>query len=239
MDLHGELTLDTKLYRYMSVESFMSFVETGRISLANVNIWDDRWEVILSKIPTLNDKGELDQPLYSFHERIYGQCWSLSQESDAMWRIYSPSGTGIQLSTSAAKFQLINGVRKCCLGKVVYFESVADLLEKASVTKGPWADALFKRAAFDHENEVRFLTHGDFLTEYEPHWTHVSLPVDPTIFIETVTIDPRADDWYVNAITSYCRRIGLTVNPVRSTLYEPEPHLKLGIAQKWVKVQKD
>lgn len=39
-----DLSPDTKLYRYMKIESFMSFVEAKQIHLTNVNLWDDKWE---------------------------------------------------------------------------------------------------------------------------------------------------------------------------------------------------
>jgi hypothetical protein len=231
-----DLKPNTKLYRYMRIETFMSSVEAKQIHLTNVNLWDDKWEVILSKIPTVDDEGRPDPPLYSFHQDIYGQCWSLVQESDAMWRIYSPSRTGVQIASSVEKFKLIGGVNRSYLGKVIYFETVSNLLEKASSHKSPFDDALFKRIAFEHEREVRFLTHGDFLDQFEPEWTYVSLPVDPSIFIESITIDPRADDWYVDTIARYCERIGLAAKPIKSSLYESDPHLKLGLVKQYVKV---
>ena len=93
----SDLKPETKLYRYMSIETFMSFLETKRTTLTNVNSWDDKWEVILSKIPTVDDEGNPNPPLYSFYQYIYGQCWSLVEESAAMWRIYSPNHTGVRL----------------------------------------------------------------------------------------------------------------------------------------------
>jgi hypothetical protein len=231
-----DLKPDTKLYRYMNVEAFMSFVEAKQIHLTNVNLWDDKWEVILSKIPTVDEEGKPNPPLYSFYQYIFGQCWSLVQESDAMWRIYSPSRTGVQIASSVEKFKLIGGINRSYIGKVVYFETVSDLLEKTSSHKSPFDEALFKRIAFEHEREVRFLTHGDFLNRIDPKLTHISLPVDPSIFIESVTIDPRADDWHVDTIVRYCERIGLDVKPVKSSLYESDPHLKLGLVRQWVKV---
>lgn len=237
LQIDNELKPDTKLYRYIKLEAFISFVETKRIHMTNVNLWDDKWEVILSKIPTVDSKGRPNSPLYSFHQYIFGQCWSLVQESDAMWRIYSPSRTGIQIASSVDKFKLIGGFNRSYLGKVVYFETISDLIKKASSPKSPFDDALFKRIAFIHEREVRFLTHGDFLDQFKPKWTQISLPVDPSTFIESVTIDPRSDDWYVDTIARYCERIGLAVKPVKSSLYESDPHLKIGLVKKWVPVE--
>ncbi len=237
-EIDPDLSPGAKLYRYVTLEHFMSSVETKRIHLTNVNLWDDKWEVILSKLPTVNEKGERIFPLYSFYELIFGQCWSLAQESDAMWRVYSPNRTGFRITTSVEKFKLIGGVKRWHLGRVTYFERIEDILEKAKSNRSPFSDALFKRSAFEHEREVRFLTHRDFLDEYKREQSHISLPVNPSEFIEGVTIDPRADDWYVETITKYCERIGLGTRPIKSSLYETDPQLKVGLVRQWVPVDK-
>jgi hypothetical protein len=234
-----DLNPETKLYRYVSLGAFLAFIETKRSTLTNVNSWDDKWEVILSKIPTVDDQGRPDPPLYSFHQEIFGQCWSLVEESDAMWRIYSPGRNGLRLQSTVAKFNLIGGMKRAHLGKVVYFETVKDLLAKAKPRRSSFHAALFKRVAFQHEQEVRLLTHSQFLDHFEPGSTQISLPVDPSIFIEGITIDPRAENWYVAAIRKYAERVGLPFTPVKSALYETDPHLKLGLVGRYVPVQDD
>lgn len=238
VQLGSGLRPETKLYRYISLESFMSLVEKQALTLTRVNWWDDTWEAVLAKVPTLGNDGTLETRLYSYHERLYGQCWSLTPESDALWRIYSPSRTGIRISTSVHKFNLIQGTHRGYLGKVIYFGSKQDLLKKAKGVVGSnmWAEVLFKRRAFAHEREVRFLTHGDFLREYQSNPTHVNVPIDPVAFLEGITLDPRADDWYVDVIASYCSRAGLEAKPVKSSLYGADPHLTLGIVKTYVPV---
>jgi hypothetical protein len=238
-EIDDDLKPDTKLFRYIRIETFMSFMETKQFLITNVNTWDDKWEVVLSKLPIQEDNGEVKFPLYSFHERLYGQSWSLVPESDAMWRIYSPFGTGIQIATSVEKFRLISGMVRCRLGRVIYFQSTKDLLQKASSRKSPFDEALYKRNAFAHEQEVRFLTHGDFINQFDAKKMHIGLSVDPFAFIEGVTIDPRADNWYVDTVMKYCERIGLPIKPIKSNLYESEPHRKLGLVRKYIAVKKD
>src|SRR5258705_3729434 len=103
LQIDEALTPETALYRYLPLESLVAFVESGLTVLTNINRWDDQWEAILAKVPTVNDKGEVEQPWYSFHQDIFGQSWTLLEESDAMWRIYSPTRTGLQLKTSVGK----------------------------------------------------------------------------------------------------------------------------------------
>ncbi|MEK6225507.1 MAG: DUF2971 domain-containing protein [Chloroflexota bacterium] len=231
-----KLTLDTTLYRYLSLERFLELIEARRIRLANVNRWEDPGEAILGKVPTRGDSGKIERPLYSFHERIYGSCWTRLQESDAMWRIYSPDRTGVQIAASVAKFQLITGVRRSLIDEVRYFETRTDLLANASQAPDALAVALHKRSAFQHEHEVRFLTHADFLERTVSGPTHVDLPVDPATFIEGVALDPRADNWYVDVLKMYCIRAGLRVQPSKSALYEPNPQRRISIEQRWVPI---
>jgi hypothetical protein len=60
-----------------------------------------------------------------------------------------------------------------------------------------------------------------FQNPVSPNSDIVSLPLDPKEFIEGITIDPRASDWYVDAIQRYCERYELGIIPVKSKLYEP------------------
>jgi hypothetical protein len=231
----SDLTPTTPLYRYLTIESFISCVEAKQLHLTQANLWEDTWEMITRKVPLVDAEGKSRLP--SIHEDIYGQCWSRLKESDAMWRIYSPSKTGVQISTSVEKFKSLDGIEKCYLGSVVYFETIPDLLEKMHSRKNhPYDFALHKRMAFNHEREVRLLTHGQSLPTRP---ARIALPFDPCAFIEGVTLDPRAEDWYVNTIARYCERVGLAVRPVKSSLYEPDPHLKVGLVGSWIPIKKD
>jgi hypothetical protein len=231
------LTPETLVYRYLPFESLVAFVESGSAVLTNINRWDDQWEAILAKVPMVNDKGEEQQPGYSFHQDIFGQSWTLVNESDAMWRIYSPTRTGLQLKTSVGKFELIGDVERAHVGKVAYFDDVPQLLTMTERRKSPFDDALVKRAAFGHEHEVRYLTNGQFLkNKVSIHAAYVMLPLDPIAFIEGVTVDPRAPDWYLDAVIGYANRSGLRCTPTRSRLYESEPHRNLGIRRQYTPV---
>ena len=137
--------------------------------LTHINQWDDQWEAILAKVPTVNDKGERELLRYSFHQDIFGQSWTLLEESDAMWRIYSPTKTGLQLKTSVGKFQLIGGVERAHFGMIAYFETIPELLAMTEKRRSSFDDALVKRAAFQHEREVRYLTNGQFLMDRVQH----------------------------------------------------------------------
>jgi len=237
-EIDRRLTPDTQLYRYVSLESFISFVESGHTHLTNINKWEDTWEAILSKVPLVDDEGKRHFPLYSHHERIFGQCWSLLAESDAMWRIYSTNRTGLVLSTTANRFELIRGVDHLYVGPVSYFSNFDDLVEKSKDGDSLFKTACLKRAAFKHEEEVRCLTHSDFLPGCDPGARHVSLKLDSLEFLDGIRIDPRAPDWFVETVVHYCRRVGFRFEPIKSDLYAPNPHLRIPIVMRAVPVDR-
>lgn len=161
IEIDPALQGDTKLYRYISLETFLAFVETKRTHLTKVTTWDDPWEAILSKIPVVDDRGKTLKPSYSFHEGVFGQCWSLLHESDAMWRIYSTSATGLVIATTVKKFELLQGAERLYVGRVVYFADAPDLIAKARIDRSMFEPFCLKRSAYAHEQEVRVLTHAD------------------------------------------------------------------------------
>lgn len=234
--IDSDLAPNTPLYRYVTIESFISCIEARQLLLTNANLWQDTWEMILQKAPQVDAEGRRIFSSYSIHEDIYGQCWSRLKESDAMWRIYSPFKTGVQITTSVEKFKSIDGIDGCYLGSVTYYASIPELLEKSALSskRRLFDFALHKRMAFSHECEVRLLKCG----QPHPTQTHIALPIDPCTFIEGVTLDPRAEDWYVDTIARYCKRVGLAVEPIKSSLYEPDAHLKAGLTRSWKPVEK-
>src|SRR5438552_2336902 len=84
----------------------------------------------------LTSKSRMESPVTvaGLRMRLYGQCWSLLDESDAMWRIYSPNKAGVKIRTTVRK--LITAVYdrtdryaslKYFIGRVSY-ESEKELL---------------------------------------------------------------------------------------------------------------
>lgn len=234
LEFHPSLKRDTILYRYISLETFLAFVESKRTHLTKVTEWDDPWEAVLSKIPVVDDDGKPLKRIYSYHEGVFGQCWSLLQESDAMWRIYSRSNTGLVMATTLEKFELLRGAERLYVGRVVYFEDPRDLVAKAGTGRSTFEGFCFKRTVYEHEREVRVLTHADFVSGCDCKAKYLALDVDPLAFVDRIIVDPRAASWFVDAMKEYCRRSGFSIEPMQSDLYAPDPHLTCGLVTKYV-----
>ena len=220
LDIGNKLDEKMLVYRYYPLESFINLIEFGKLSFTKITEWEDPWENVLSRSKT-EINGKLEIPLYRASEHIYGQCWTRKKESDAMWRIYSKNKTGVKISTSVSKFNLAEGVNRIGVENVMYFSDANHLVELANAEKSRFMEAKFKRDAFSHEEEVRFLIHPDFLNDKsnEIAESRINLIIDINRFIESISIDPRADDWVVKMIKSYCSK-NIPSCPVdKSSLY--------------------
>lgn len=83
-----DLDFDTPVYRIFSLDRFLSMLKDKQLCLVKPRLWDDPFENFL-----MNAEGVLDdgRPV-SFEpvrERYYGQCWSLKEECDGLWRNYT------------------------------------------------------------------------------------------------------------------------------------------------------
>lgn len=231
----GGLEDSTKLFRYLKLSQFVEFIEKRQAYFTNIKCWEDTWEAPTSQLPSekLNEEYEgNDQNLYL--ERMIGQCWSLEGVSDALWRIYSTEKEGILIQTTAERFRLIKGIKLAMLAPVVYYGDLRKAIYQLKNMKyydGIFGEGFLKRKAFEHEKEVRIITVNDekFISKRHNSMVHVEFDLDPKSFIESIIIDPRSSDWYVETIKSYCQRAGLDVEPIKSDLYSLDIYESTGI----------
>jgi DUF2971 family protein len=222
-----DLTEDTKLYRYISFRRFMDFVETKQISLSRIINWQDTWEIPSAKLPIQADDGSIRFSLWNIGESMFGQCWSLHEESDAMWRIYSQHNEGVVIQASVKKFDLLEDIKFGALASVIYYDDLKTALDRIEGSPShrnfePFTQAFLKRRAFEHEKEVRLVTMDDercLVKKPSEGVSRIDVDLDPLEFIEGITIDPRADDRHVAVLQKYCERTGFKIKPIRSTLY--------------------
>lgn len=173
------------LYKYISFEQFIDLIENKRLYLTRIDQWEDCYEGYylkklldyqLNKLDISSEtkmeqmKENINTEFELIKKYIYAQSWSMSkenQESDAMWRIYSPQKTGIRIKVKRENIK----------------KSIYNLILKTPIIHNPHAHAIqykqpnyedynykdnkayfkfssellyFKRKAFEHEEEYRF-----------------------------------------------------------------------------------
>jgi len=206
----SEQELDKPIYRIFSFDRLKEIFESNSLTLVKPKLWDDPFEnFILNSTGVLPDGREFQN---EFRDSFYGQCWSFTKESDAMWRIYSHEKNGVKVKTTINKLFkplfLYGGVHhkingnlynlKSFIGRVKY-QSAERLMrmltdrERMSnkiFDQTGWGQAsspYFKRWAFRHENEVRLM----FNEPYNCQDRFFSLDIDPFDLIDEIVFDPR------------------------------------------------
>ncbi|EOW9210641.1 TPA: DUF2971 domain-containing protein [Vibrio cholerae] len=220
LDIADEGVSDsTIIYRYYSFEAFVNLIEMEALTFAKVSTWEDPWENILSNYD-LNFDGKVSAPLYSADQYFFGQCWTLKEESDAMWRIYSPNKCGVKVSSTVGQLRKLTGVRRVGVSKVRYYKDLQELMDWVNQDNSWGFTARYKRRDFSHEEEIRVLVHPQYSTSEDFHDnTHVNLTLPISEFLDQVQIDPRAPAWVENMIKSYCERMLPNTNVIKSELY--------------------
>jgi hypothetical protein len=240
LNFKGE-DIDRPIFRFLTVERLFELFRKHSNVLVSPRLWQDPFE---NHIMTsfLQQKMEDEKEIcIGFRDNYYGQCWTQTRESDAMWRIYSPTHNGARITTTPRKLlaslfvDIGNQVNdySCFLGKVNYYTTpkLRDHLNKNAPHwllepsgKGLTQSLLFKRKPFEHENEVRLLLNSKFKGEkggnLYPYY------FNPLEIIDDIVFDPRIKNEEFQNYKAQLRKLHFDKRIVRSKLYDL-PHFKI------------
>jgi hypothetical protein len=200
---------DEPIFRIISINRLFQLFETRNNVLVKPNKWEDPFETFISKsITKLKFEHEKGNTV-GIKDDLYGQCWTRTRESDAMWRIYSPNKNGVRISTTPRKLLnslalTIGSAKKhysSYIGKVNYL-STSELKEYVNKNVDRWvyfdfdgrglaSSLLFKRIAFEHENEVRLIYNSKFKGYKDSEI--FSYRINPLELIDDIIFDPRIE----------------------------------------------
>ena len=201
INIESEIDLDIPIYRVYNCQRLLTLFQEKKNTLVKPALWDDPLEnfILTTAAKSFDEDSRYD---FEARNRFYGQCWSLIDESDAMWRIYSPDKMGIKVKTTMNKLfnSLLNSSETTSgdsfIGKVKYIDSelLRERLEdkswlhlEAISYHGQAASLLFKRLEFTHEHEVRLL----FLDHRGVSGTTFQYSIDPLELFDEIQFDPR------------------------------------------------
>ena len=191
---------DKPIYRIISAKRLIELFKTQKNVLVHPSRWEDPYENFVLKSKVRLSSGEITE--YKYHENFYGQCWTLHQASDAMWRIYSSDFQGIRIKTTVRKLldSLYNGSchkpsMSCVIGKVQYLSQeklkkfANNIYQNGSLSKeNLFKSLLVKRLAFKHEREVRILY---FDLDKRENGKLFPYNINPHDLIDQLMLDPR------------------------------------------------
>jgi hypothetical protein len=231
-----ERNYDVPIYRYVSLDFVLQMIITGELIIAQTKLWEDSYENFLTKMKFT--WGNLPVSFRGFQSCFYGQCWTLTAETDALWRIYSPDKKSVRLKSK------INKLLAACISEIDYkdFSTILRLVGPVSyltskqindwvrkqnetlINASTLRESLFiKRREFNHENEVRVIIQKSNSQEEEFNGiqrSFIKTSIDPNQLIDEITFDPRLRNIECDTYTQVLRTIGYNNKINKSKLYD-------------------
>lgn len=231
---------DEWVYKYISLKYLLSIVKDKKLRIDKVAKWDDPYENFFMKEDYFMYSARYNESflvdMEEKKDRIYGQSWTIKEESDAMWRIYSSKQGNIEDKAVKIKIQvekLFNLVYKdndCMsttwIGKVEYKtaseiqqwrenNNISNLLDFSENLK----ECLFmKRDSFEHEEEVRIIISK---LNTAPADEYLKFDISDIDIFEEFILDPRLSSTEVEKITQTLQGCGINKNLIKkSDLYD-------------------
>lgn len=238
--------LDKPIFRVFSKYWLIEALRKKTNSLVKPALWDDPFENFIFKL-TAESRSGVQIGFDTIRENYYGQCWTFSEEeTDALWRIYSPKKDGFRIKTTIRKlfdaFYDINheyAMIAFFIGRIQYeseaeikkyFEDPHNLTPHIidSAGRRQVETLLIKRLEFKHENELRliFSAHSSW---FDTRLNSYEFPIDINYHYEEILADPRMDEENPNTFSDALkeiRELGYT-NPIEKSKLYQIPNLKL------------
>lgn len=242
------------LWRYMSLPKLLSLLLSRELYLCQSAALDDPYEGLPSPAiagamahafqqgdsPLARDEAErrgrgAAQVLARFREMTYVSSWSaLTEESDALWRLYAPGESGVAVRSSFGRMEAALGGPSRMSNEEV---KPPDHLYLGHVRYGNHALGhqggdhfnvfdmfVLKRPPYAYEHEVRLLGQAVF----EPGSGELTFPkrsprallvgVHLEALIDRLVISPYADRWVDDMLAMLLDRLELAIGLERSTL---------------------
>jgi hypothetical protein len=239
-----KINWDAPIYRVYPIDRLTQLFTDKRNTLVKPLMWDDPFEnLVFQQTATLTNGQTVS--FDSIREKFYGQCWTLNtEETDALWRIYSPNKDGVRVKTTLRKLfdSFYDPTYKWAMiafyiGKISY-ETSAEIksffenpenLEMIFDTSGQGSvqTLLVKRTEFKHENEVRLIYSANSETD-DTTKNIYQYDFNPNNILDELLFDPRFDDGIFASKTVEFRANGFTKTIEKSKLYHvPNFNLRL------------
>jgi hypothetical protein len=232
-----ELDLTENIFRIFNFDYFVNDFKDKMLTLVRPTKWQDPFENFL-----LNSVGEMDDGTEVGFENIrdlyYGQCWSLKEECDGLWRNYKGENEfAIKVKTTTNKlFDLAYDINytfhnlSYFIGKVDYVtdDEIAEFF-KNKVDFSNYQSGLefaqtmlIKRKSFAYEEEVRLIIRDKAKTNSDI----LRIPMNLNNFIEEIIFDPWVKPDIYEQKKNEILALGYTGIITRSSLYD-KPFFKV------------
>ncbi len=227
-------SLDFSIYRFISLDDFFEIIINKKLTLVRTSLWDDVYENFLLKLP-IKDGTNLTE----YIDGMYGQCWTRTKESDALWRIYSPGTKSVRIRTTlksllisilkSKDYSLLTNIGFSAgivsYHNIEYLKSISsniDLVNLIGNATGIMLRSLFlKREEFAHEQEVRIIFRETVSEDYSECKKQIikQFQIEPNALVAEVTFDPRCTERFYTIYSQAIRLCGFLGLINKSELY--------------------
>jgi len=184
--------------------------ESKKLIFRKPRLWDDPFENFMERVTIHERKEDKLIELGSTFSKLFGQCWTLEEETDAMWRIYPRKKKGVKVKTTAGK--LFGAVRNAIdngpiqfvrgelyIGTVDYkpIDRIIDEIRKSDpllrlIAGNMLVSLIFmKRDEFRHEKEVRIIFIPAATKYNSEKIDQIEFDIDPCELFDEIILDPR------------------------------------------------
>lgn len=230
-----DIEWDQSLYHILPFKYLYAQLKNGKVCFKQPDSWSDPFEGALCKT-IFNQKISEDitiQHVFSpLKSDISAQCWSLRQESWALWgeiKSQSCRNCPVQIKTTAGKLLLeykkkLERDASVYLGRIRYYPEkefkeelgkiVRQFRSSPSQKKLLILSFLMKRDAFDYEHEVRLIRLGPSTSKGEKILVSCNLKD----VIDQIVVHPSCTDKTMRMIERMLRNVGYTAEVTKSPL---------------------
>lgn len=213
---------EVTVWRYMSIEKFISLLSSSSLHFCRLDKFDDPWEGVWPKnyLESASQKSNLEvfARVKSKHI-LFVNCWHANEsESAAMWDLYSSRDSGVAIKTTVGRLKSSLEGGETYLGAVRYVD-FNNYIERESLNV--MVPAFLKRSSFEHEREVRLLHFKGELLASPPEISQQKVCL--STLMQHVYFSPVMPQWTVNAVLDVAEKFGVPRDVfIQSNLYNKE-----------------
>lgn len=217
---------DLTLWKYLDFPNFVSLLHKESLYLPRLATLEDPWEgrngqefdlagLRKTYLDLIQGRGEISMASFDEHVKVivdmdmlkiprqhFISSWHANtDESMAMWRIYSKAPNSLALRTRYSR--LVAGTPARLLIGLVEYRNGGD---RNAILESAYKVVMRKRLEYRYENEVRLVRRTE--TKAEEELPGVLEPVELGTAIEEIVISPLAEDWFAEVVRATCSRFG-------------------------------
>ena len=221
------------LHKYIPLRFLLVLLKEQMLIFNSVSSWDDPYENFFLKQHFVQP-GHRDPYVVvdNLTKGLYGMSWTLQEETDSLWRIYSPDKMSVRISATVEmlvetvcseddKWDVwINAVQYKTDEEIKEWLAQCKTIRERDGFVRKMSESFFiKRKAFEAEKEYRFVV--NYAEKIRPT---VCFHCEPKKLITDILIDPRVNDYEFEAIKASLLFFGVEEGRIRkSELYSFQP----------------